>query len=1008
MNTLSLAFILFFISFLMIALAVFSLHRSRRLTSGVQGFLVLAIGVWAGFYGLELLWPTLGGKVLAAKLQYLGTLAIPPLWLMLSLCYYGHERRLTKRWILLLTTPFGVLFLSVLTNEWHHLIWREVGLHPQGYPSLWNAGYGSLFWFATLVSYAYIAAGLVLNVLVIFGSSRPYRRQSQMMILAAAIPFLANIAFLSRFSPLPWFDFTPLAFALSAFILVFTSLRSGFVPLVPEAASTIIANLDNPILVVDAEGGLVDLNPAARRQLGLSEEDIGLPLARIKGMDSLGEQKAIGEVEGKVLHRSPLTIERNGEKLVYSLTAIPIAGEEKQRRGVVYCLSDITSQVKHETSLQEANAELQAILEALPDVYLRLDRSAKILDCNLAGSEDIFGPFPSWLGRTIQEVLPNDIAEGFEEALRISQEQQIVVTREFNFRTPNGEKVYQARFSPLLKGDTIVLARDIGQLRRTEEELRRREHRLRLLNEITISALNAPSFQEMLDILANRLGELFDADGAYITLWDERRQLVIPAAAYGHMHQTYRRINPQPPEGTLTNSVLQAGKPLALEDARNSPYVSPHITALFPEESLLALPLMAREERLGAAIVAYLKPHQFTEDEIKLGEQVATQISLAMAKEKALEAERQQRRIAEGLRHSALALSQNLDFESVLKTVLEEVSFVVPYDAACVMVLDPEGKEARVIRSKGYERFGEAVAQEVATLSFGIWEFDNLRWIVENGRPNYVADIDRDPNWQYLGASGYTRSWAGTPIMVRGKVQAILSLDKIEPNFYQPEHLERLVAFASQAGIALENALLHQRMREMALTDALTGVANRRAFDLTLRREFSRAKRFARSLALVLMDIDDFKRYNDTYGHQAGDERLKQIARLVSKSVRAEDFVARYGGDEFVILLADTEKRGALALAERIRLAAQMAYYDDHPQVKPPEPEEERPVHVGYTVDLGVAAYPEDGMETPEMLLKAADLALMEANRRGKNRVCAYEPSMGAVLKPQDDASQIC
>jgi signal transduction histidine kinase/CheY-like chemotaxis protein len=170
-----------------------------------------------------------------------------------------------------------------------------------------------------------------------------------------------------------------------------------------------------------------------------------------------------------------------------------------------------------------------------------------------------------------------------------------------------------------------------------EKSLREREHYLSLLNEITLAALKTTDFQGMLDTLADQIRELIQADGAYITLWNETLQKTIPAAAYGLSHDFIQSIDIPPGEVSMTESVLKAGKPLVAEDISNSPYFNPRIAALFPDRSLIGLPLIADGRRLGAVLISYHQTHQFSADEIALCEQAAGLISLSLARATLLE-----------------------------------------------------------------------------------------------------------------------------------------------------------------------------------------------------------------------------------------------------------------------------------------------------------------------------------------------------------------------------------
>jgi len=180
--------------------------------------------------------------------------------------------------------------------------------------------------------------------------------------------------------------------------------------------------------------------------------------------------------------------------------------------------------------------------------------------------------------------------------------------------------------------DVTKRKRAEAALRETVRELEDREHFLATLNDITQAALETSDLETMLRTLADRVGEVFQADGCYLTLWDESTQTSMAGAAYGAWCTDYRTLQPIPGETTMTASVIRAGHPLAIEDVYNTPYLSPRIAQLFPDRSLLGLPLIAAERKLGAVLIAYNETHVFTPLEIERGEQVARQIALAVAK----------------------------------------------------------------------------------------------------------------------------------------------------------------------------------------------------------------------------------------------------------------------------------------------------------------------------------------------------------------------------------------
>jgi diguanylate cyclase (GGDEF)-like protein len=168
----------------------------------------------------------------------------------------------------------------------------------------------------------------------------------------------------------------------------------------------------------------------------------------------------------------------------------------------------------------------------------------------------------------------------------------------------------------------------------------------------------------------------------------------------------------------------------------------------------------------------------------------------------------------------------------------------------------------------------------------------------------------------------------------------------------------------------------------MASTDGLTGLNNHRTFQERLQQEIERARRFDTPLSLLMIDIDRFKKFNDTYGHTNGDEVLKIIARILKDNVRSIDFVARYGGEEFAVILPQVDLEGALVVAERIRRSAENyeLVFNGH---------KER-----VTLSIGVATYPDDASNR-EQLIDHADKALYLAKRTGRNRLCSFREGNG-------------
>ncbi|MGH3023346.1 MAG: diguanylate cyclase [Gaiellaceae bacterium] len=224
------------------------------------------------------------------------------------------------------------------------------------------------------------------------------------------------------------------------------------------------------------------------------------------------------------------------------------------------------------------------------------------------------------------------------------------------------------------------------------------------------------------------------------------------------------------------------------------------------------------------------------------------------------------------------------------------------------------------------------------------------------------------------------------PLGSEGRESGVLYLTPRETDF-NDEARELAHWLGSQASIALENARLHRLVERQANTDGLTELPNRRQFEEALEAEISRAERFGGGLALILADLDDFKQVNDRYGHQAGDDVLQTFAEILRETVREIDLPSRYGGEEFAVLLPQTDLEGAHRLAERLRRALASRPMTTQPGAL-----------VAVTASFGVAAFPDS--PTPASLFAAADDALYQAKHAGKN--CVVSADAGPIVRARD------
>lgn len=324
-------------------------------------------------------------------------------------------------------------------------------------------------------------------------------------------------------------------------------------------------------------------------------------------------------------------------------------------------------------------------------------------------------------------------------------------------------------------------------------------------------------------------------------------------------------------------------------------------------------------------------------------------------------------KIMEGMR-------RELNFSDLLKLIVTCVTRGLGYDRAGIFLLDSDRRHlSQVIGIDARGRF-ETGRKHVFPVSRkrGASVMSDL--VYGYRRYFYTNRLQQRLPGSNV-AKGVTCN-ANVPIQVgKGRIIGVLAVDNL---FTQRSLTARditvLANFATQAGLVIESIRLHDEVRHLSVTDELTGVFNRRYFDRRLQDEINRCRRYQRPLGLVYLDLDRFKSVNDRYGHAVGDVVLRFAADLLARQVRNVDTVARIGGEEFAVILPETDLKGARILAERLLQAFR--------ETAPPVPE------MGgarVTMSAGVAAYP--GQANFEELLRAADRGLYQAKAAGRNQV---------------------
>jgi len=350
-----------------------------------------------------------------------------------------------------------------------------------------------------------------------------------------------------------------------------------------------------------------------------------------------------------------------------------------------------------------------------------------------------------------------------------------------------------------------------------------------------------------------------------------------------------------------------------------------------------------------------------------------------------------------------LRLTSERDLDRLLRTIIEETTAVMDADRSSLFLIDAE-------RGEMWSKIAQGV--EVIEIRFPIG-VGVAGAVGKTGETINIPEAYSDPrfNPEFDRKTGYrTKNILCAPLRnTRGEIIGAIQVLNKRTGPFGVEDETLLGALSSHAAVAIENADLYRRLselnlslerkveertvelaaanerlsalnrelEELSITDALTKVYNRRYFSERIRQEIKRVSRYGTTVSLLMIDIDFFKKVNDTWGHQAGDAVLSGVAGLIKDKLRATDLLARYGGEEFCLLATGTDKAGAQVLAERVRAMVQNAVFEHGGN------------SIAVTISIGVSTWEPSFGENPDELVRRADAALYRAKEQGRNRVCA-------------------
>ncbi|HVR89276.1 MAG TPA: diguanylate cyclase [Candidatus Limnocylindria bacterium] len=390
--------------------------------------------------------------------------------------------------------------------------------------------------------------------------------------------------------------------------------------------------------------------------------------------------------------------------------------------------------------------------------------------------------------------------------------------------------------------------------------------------------------------------------------------------------------------------------------------------------SEICVPIAQGDELLGVLSVQSPELNAFGEDTERVLASFCHLVAFGLLRSRSLEA--RSRDIAQlGAVSRVAQVATSLDLDATLRCAVESFQELTTSDSTAIYLWNAERENLRVASLTFDPRYyatdyEQRVHESIIRLGEGM-----VGWAAEHREPALIDDVAKDGRPRAIqGTPLESKSAIVVPLLVENGLIGVIRAVKIGVGSYTQDQFRLAQTLGNQVGLAVAAVRAYHEANRLAITDSLTGLPNARQLSTRLIEEVSRAKRHERPLTLTVFDSDHLKVVNDRFGHGEGNRLLGDLAHQIRSTVRTSDFVARFGGDEFVLIAPETHLAAGIILAERVRAAIASRDFSVSSE------------HVRITVSAGVAALPEHPAD-PDELFRLADGALYEAKRRGRDQV---------------------
>jgi PAS domain S-box-containing protein len=828
-------------------------HRGTR-GAGSFGLLMFAVAGYSLTYGLELLARELPAKMLWIRAEYPFIVAIPVLWLVFSVKYTDHGAWLSRRNLILLALVPSTTTLLVWTNPIHHLYYTVTDIQAMAPWALLHVEYGPWFWIHITYSYGCLLAGTFLVASAYLRAHPLYRRQAAVLLVGALIPWLGNLIYLARATPWPDLDLTPLAFTASGLVVGFGLFRYRLLQVVPVARRAAVEGMATAMVVLDAEGRVADLNPAAERLFGLMDRDvIGHPARQVLGPPELVErflEMDRGDAE--------VAWEEGSEQRVSRVSISPVDGGVAGAPPRVVLITDITEQTRARSALTETNrrllalqdstAELTALMEpralfdqvmdqlerllpfqrALLGLYDEDDDSLTYVASRGLDREEVtrlersaLERHPGWVVKHRAPMLVTDTETDPRVEYSGSPRNRSLVLVPVLYEErclgilglgSTEPRAYTAADQDLLTAFANQVAVSLEKAR-LYEETHRWADRLRVLYEVATAAATAGTLDEMLQRTVRTIQQAMGPDEVTLFLLEPGTRELVMRARVG-CSEGSPLIRRKAGEG-IPGWVLQSGEATLVPDVRED---ERYPACEEETRSEICVPLRVGDQIIGALDLGSQEPGAFEESDLRILTTLARHLAVIIenarlgeeAKDRA-EALGRRGRHLELLHEIGRVAASTLELPELCQALADALAQIIGGDGCFITHIDEAA--AQVLGGVVYGSFADSqhpmqTPPDELALAEVVFRADH---------PLVVEDVFDSPYFTPTRADRFPgRSMLGLSMRVgERELGACLIVFDDEHKFAEEE-----ITWARQAvdlaALALDNARLYQEVRAWA------------------------------------------------------------------------------------------------------------------------------------------------------------------------------------------------